>query len=138
MTGKPAQGDDDDADVESLPVAPGHNTHRLVSVALLAVAACCFVGVVAVRQGPSDGQDTTPLTAVTTAVADGDLRVAASVTALPDPPGYPLLAAPLVALLRGSVGAPAWCIPSDRVGSPGPDHSQKWHARLLPGCRSAA
>jgi hypothetical protein len=123
MTGRPAHGDEDDP---LPPVSgPGRDTHRLVSLVLLVAAAFCFVGVVAVRQGPSDGQDTTPLTGVTTALSDGDLQVAATVTALPDPPGYPLLAAPFVALLRGSIGAPAWCIPSDRVGPPGPDRAQK-------------
>ena len=83
------------------------------------IAACCYVGVIAVRQGPAGGRDTAPLTAVTTALADGDLRVAASVTSLPNPPGYPLLAAPFVAALRGAVGAPAWCVPPGRLGPPG-------------------
>jgi hypothetical protein len=122
MTGRPAQGDDDGS--QSPATARVGSTHRLVSLALLVAAACCFVGVVVVRHGPSDGQDTAPLTAVTTAVADGDLRVAASVTELPDPPGYPLLAAPLVTLFRGSVGAPSWCTPSDRLGAPGGDRAQ--------------
>jgi hypothetical protein len=82
------------------------------------VAAGCYAGVVTVRQGPPSGGDTPPLTAVTTAVADGDFSVAASVTSLPDPPGYPLLAAPFVALFRESVGSPAWCTPSSRVVVP--------------------
>ena len=122
MTGRPAQGDDGGAAASA--TASGRTTRRLVSLAMLLAAACCFVGIVAIRHGPSGGQDTAPLTAVTTALADSDLRVAASVTALPDPPGYPLLVAPFVAVLRGTVGAPAWCTPADRVGVPGRDRAQ--------------
>ncbi len=95
-------------------------TRRLATVALLAAAACCYVGVVAVRHGPAGGRDTAPLTAVTTALADGDLRVAASIDALPNPPGYPLLAAPFVAAFRSAVGAPTWCTPTSRFGAAGP------------------
>ena len=91
---------------------------RMAGLGLLLVAAGCYAGIVAVRQGPPSGGDTPPLTAVTTAIADGDLSVAASVTSLPDPPGFPLLAAPFVALFRGAVGSPDWCTPSSRVVVP--------------------
>jgi len=118
----PPQTDDDHgvpdrAGTHPPPRSPGR---RVATVALVAAAACCFVGVVAVRHGPAGGRDTAPLTAVTTALADGDLRVAASIDALPNPPGYPLLAAPFVAALRGPVGAATWCVPEGRFGAPGP------------------
>jgi hypothetical protein len=91
---------------------------RLAVLALLMAAAGCYAGIVAVRHGPPPGGDTPPLTAVTTAIADGDFAVAASVTSLPDPPGFPLMAAPFVALFRGAVGSPDWCTPSSRVVVP--------------------
>jgi len=101
---------------------PGRHTpgRRLATAAMVLAAACCFLGVVVVRHGPAGGRDTAPLTAVTTALSNGDLRVAASIDALPNPPGYPLLAAPLVAVLRSTVGAPTWCVPEARFGAPGP------------------
>jgi hypothetical protein len=113
------------AEVDSAPAdvslaVPSPWRRRLVSALLVAAAACCYVGVVSVRLGPATGRDTAPLTAVTTAIADGDLRVAASITALPDPPGYPLLAAPFVAAFGGVVGSPSWCTPVGRFGAPGP------------------
>ncbi|MGA2835089.1 MAG: glycosyltransferase 87 family protein [Acidimicrobiales bacterium] len=88
---------------------------RLISLALLAAATGCYVGVVAIRLGPPAGGDTAPLTAVTSALADGDLRVAASVTSLPNPPGYPLLVAPFVAAFPSAVGSPIWCTPAGRI-----------------------
>ena len=62
-----------------------------------------------------DAGDTVPLTGVTSALARGDLRAAASAPSLPNPPGYPLLAAPFVAALPSAVGSPSWCTPSGRV-----------------------
>ena len=109
--------------VGSVPSGLPPRARRLVSGLLVVVAACCYLGVVAVRQGPATGRDTAPLTAVTSALADGDLRVAASVTALPNPPGYPLLAAPFVAVFRGAVGSPSWCTPEARFGAAGPVRS---------------
>jgi hypothetical protein len=108
----------------SVPDGTRRSTHRVATLALVVVAACCYLGVVAVRLGPAGGRDTAPLTAVTTALADGDLRVAASITALPNPPGYPLLAAPFVAAFGGTVGAPAWCVPAGRLGAPGAERAR--------------
>jgi len=120
------QADDDGGapDGERGP-GPLHVSARgLATVGMVALAACCFLGVVAVRHGPAGGRDTAPLTAVTTALADGDLRVAASIDALPNPPGYPLLVAPFVAALRTVVGAPTWCVPVARFGAPGADRDR--------------
>ena len=118
MEGTPGQGDTWPSEASD----PGNTIagRRLVSALLIVVAACCSIGVVAVRLGPASGRDTAPLTAVTTAIADGDLRVAASITSLPNPPGYPLLAAPFVVVLRSFVGSPSWCAPQARFGPPGP------------------
>jgi hypothetical protein len=99
-------------------------SRRLIGLVLLVAAAGCYVGIVALRLGPAGGRDTAPLTAVTSALADGDLRVAASVTSLPNPPGYPLLAAPFVAAFRSAVGAPTWCTPLARLGSPGAERDR--------------
>lgn len=82
---------------------------------MLVVAGCCYLGIVTARQGPPPNGDTVPLTAVTTALADGDLRAAASVASLPNPPGYALLTAPLVASAPSLVGAPAWCTTASRA-----------------------
>jgi len=91
---------------------------RAVSLVLLLVAAGCYVGIVVARSGPPPGGDTTPLTAVTSALADGNLRVAASAGSLPNPPGYPLLVSPFVAAFPSAVGAPTWCTPPARVRPP--------------------
>jgi hypothetical protein len=91
---------------------------RAVTLLLLIVAAGCYLGIVAARSGPPPGGDTVPLTAVTSALADGDLRVAASVGSLPNPPGYPLLASPFVAAFPSVVGSPTWCTPSAKVHPP--------------------
>ncbi len=90
---------------------------RLIGLALLVVAAGCYVGVVAVRQGPPPAGDTLPLTAVSTAVADGQLRAAAAVSSLPNPPGYALWTAPLVAAFPTWVGAPIWCTTPGRAAA---------------------
>ena len=87
---------------------------------LVAAAAACYVGVVALRHGPPPGGDTAPLTAVTTDLSYGDLRAAASNTALPNPPGYALLASPFVFILRSQIGSPIWCIPATRPTEPRP------------------
>ena len=97
--------------------APVHvdRPHLVVTLVLLLAAAACYAGIVAIRLGPPAGGDTVPLTSVTTALAHGDLRAAASAASLPNPPGYPLLAAPFVAAFPSAVGSPIWCTPSGRV-----------------------
>lgn len=86
-----------------------------VGIALLLVAGfACYVGIVALRQGPPPGGDTTPLTEVTTLIASGDLRAAASVRSLPNPPGYPLFVSPLVVAFPGTFGPSVWCDPMGR------------------------
>jgi hypothetical protein len=82
---------------------------------LLLAAFACYVGIVIVRQGPPPGGDTTPLTAVTSALAAGRLHAAAANDELPNPPGYALMTAPLVALFRSAVGSPTWCTTSGRA-----------------------
>lgn len=82
---------------------------------VLVPAAAAFVAVVAVRHGPPPGGDTVPLTAVVTDLSHGQLVAAARVDSLPNPPGYPLLVAPLVAALRPWVGSPVWCPTPDRA-----------------------
>jgi hypothetical protein len=91
-------------------VRPG--VRRLV---LLIAAFACYVGIVIVRQGPPPGGDTTPLTAVTSALASGRLHAAAANDQLPNPPGYALMTAPLVALFRSGVGSPKWCTTPGRA-----------------------
>lgn len=104
---------------ECTPVsAAGHTVRRrLVTLLLLVAAAACYVGVVAVRHGPPSGGDTVPLTAVSSAVAAGDLRAAASVSSLPNPPGYALWTAPLLAAFPSWLGAPAWCTTAQRAAA---------------------
>jgi hypothetical protein len=82
---------------------------------LLVAAAACYVGIVVVRQGPPPGGDTGPLTSVTSDLSSGDLRAAAANTSLPNPPGYALLASPLVASLRSLIGSPVWCTTAARA-----------------------
>jgi hypothetical protein len=82
---------------------------RVAVLALLVAATAGYVGVVALRHGPPSGGDTVPLTSVTTALAAGDLHAAAAVSSLPNPPGYALLVAPVVAAFRPWVGSPTWC-----------------------------
>jgi hypothetical protein len=116
MRGTSAQSKDGDTGLGGAPTGDGRTLRRrLVGVVLLAATAGCYVGIVAIRLGPPAGGDTAPLTAVTSALADGDLRVAASVTSLPNPPGYPLLAAPFVAAFPSAVGSPVWCTPAGRI-----------------------
>lgn len=92
--------------------------HRIVTVVMLVAAAACYAGIVSVRHGPAPAGDTGPLTAVTTALSTGDLGAAAANTSLPNPPGYPLLASPLVAAFRSTIGSPAWCSSDSRVAPP--------------------
>jgi hypothetical protein len=84
---------------------------------LVIVATACYVGIIVVRQGPPSGGDTVPLTAVTSALAGGRLQAAASNDSLPNPPGYALLVAPLVAAFPSLVGAPSWCTTATRAAA---------------------
>jgi hypothetical protein len=77
-------------------------------VVVYLVALCAFVGIVAVRGGPSI-DDAYGVSKPTTALADGDLHAAAHDSALPQPPGYALLASPFVLALRPLIGSPTWC-----------------------------
>ena len=90
---------------------------RVVGAALFVVAAACYVGIIVVRQGPPSGGDTVPLTAVTSALANGRLHAAASNDSLPNPPGYALFVSPLVAAFPSLVGAPAWCTTATRAAA---------------------
>ena len=115
----PQRTDDDDASpYGGTYVSSAGHPRLFVTLVLLAVAAACYLGIVVVRHGPPSGGDTIPLTAVTTALADGDLRAAASVASLPNPPGYPLLAASIVAAFPSAVGSPNWCTPNATVRPP--------------------
>jgi hypothetical protein len=67
-----------------------------------------FVGIVALRGGPSVG-DAYGVTKPATALADGDLHAAAKDSMLPQPPGYALLSSPFVLVLRPLIGSPTWC-----------------------------
>ena len=53
-----------------------------------------FIGIVALRGGPSVG-DAYGVTKPATALADGDLHAAAHESVLPQPPGYALLTSPV-------------------------------------------
>jgi hypothetical protein len=81
---------------------------RRTRIAVYALALTSFVGIVAVRGGPSLG-DAYGVTAPTTALANGDLHAAAKASILPQPPGYAWLAAPFVVVLRPVLGTPTWC-----------------------------
>ncbi len=89
----------------------------LLGLALLVGATACYLSIVVVRQGPPPGGDTTPLTAVTSDLGAGHLHAAASNDSLPNPPGYPLLASPLVAAFPSLFGSNAWCLTSGRAAS---------------------
>jgi len=89
--------------------APGRRAVRAgVLLAVYLAALAVFVGVVAVRGGPSLG-DAYGVTRPTAALAQGDLGAAAHLSVLPQPPGYVYLASPFVAALRPVVGATTWC-----------------------------
>lgn len=78
-----------------------------------AAAGALFVAVLLLRGGPISAQnDAQAVTQPTTAVSHGDLGRAEAETTVPDPPGYAVLAAPFVVLLRPWIGSPNWC--SDR------------------------
>ena len=114
--------DDGPGSIRDAVAARSGRPRLLVTLALLVGAAACYVGIVTVRFGPPSGGDTVPLTAVTSALADGDLGAAASAASLPNPPGFPLLAAPFVVAFPSSVGSPTWCTPTGRLAPPAVGH----------------
>src|SRR5580658_5172371 len=75
------------------------------------VGACAvFVIILFVRGGPNPAEtDAHAVTLPTTAISQGDLARAERDTLVPNPPGYPLLMAPLVLALRPWIGSPRWC-----------------------------
>ncbi len=90
--------------LDSKPIPP---RLRLV---VHAGACAVFVIVIFVRGGPNPAEtDAHAITFPTTDISHGDLRAAERQTLVPDPPGYPLLMAPLVAAFRPWIGAPRWC-----------------------------
>jgi len=78
------------------------------TIALYGAGLAVFVGIVAMRGGPSV-EDAFGVTRPTTAIADGHLAEAARLEVLPQPPGYALLASPFVLGLRPLIGSPTWC-----------------------------
>src|SRR5215472_14460983 len=78
---------------------------------LLYVATCAaFVVILFARGGPNPAEtDAHAVTFPTTALSHGDLRAAQAQTLVPNPPGYPMITAPLVIAFRPFIGAPRWC-----------------------------
>jgi len=96
------------------PSGPGARRIPALTMVVLYVGALgAFVGIVALRGGPSLG-DAYAVTQPATAVADGQLTEAAQKSVLPQPPGYALLSSPFVLALRPLIGSPTWC--DGRVG----------------------
>ncbi|MGA2522500.1 MAG: hypothetical protein ABSG81_16965, partial [Acidimicrobiales bacterium] len=96
-----------------------------------------FLGIVFVRGGPNPAEtDAHAVTFPTTAISHGDLRLAEEETYVPNPPGYPLLMAPVVSVLRPWIGSPRWCddkaIPAVLRG-PG----SSYYRRILTPCSRA-
>jgi len=75
------------------------------------VGACVvFVMILFVRGGPNPAEtDAHAVTLPTTAISHGDLRTAERDTLVPNPPGYPLVMAPVLIALRPWIGSPRWC-----------------------------
>jgi hypothetical protein len=77
---------------------------------LYALGCVVFLGIIFVRGGPNPAEtDAHAVTFPTTAISHGDLRLAEEQTYVPNPPGYPLLMAPVVTVLRPWIGSPRWC-----------------------------
>ncbi len=89
-------------------MAPRTMVTRGVRLALVIGAMLVFVGIVALRGGPSLG-DAAGVVRPTTALSHGELTAAARSETLPQPPGYPLAASAFVAALRPLFGSPQWC-----------------------------
>jgi hypothetical protein len=96
-------------------VYPQSARRRLLGALLFLVAAAGYVGIIIARQGPPAGGDTVALTAVTSELSSGRLHAAAANDSLPNPPGYPLLVAPLVAAFPSLVGSRSWCTTATRA-----------------------
>jgi hypothetical protein len=83
---------------------------RLFRWAVSIGAGAVFVLIVFVRGGPNPAEtDAHAVTLPATAISHGELRQAERETLVPNPPGYPLLTAPLVLALRPWIGSPRWC-----------------------------
>jgi hypothetical protein len=90
--------------VGSKPIAPP------LRAAIYAGAGVVFVLILFVRGGPNPAEtDAHSVTLPATSISHGDLRAAERETLVPNPPGYPLLTAPLVVALRPWIGSPRWC-----------------------------
>src|SRR5580704_13326636 len=111
-----ANGHDDGSVMRTRP-GPRPVLSVLLRVALFVVALAGYVGILVVRQGPPATGDTPPLTSVTTLLSKGQLHAAADVVSLPNPPGYALLTAPLVVLLRPWIGSATWCTTASRANA---------------------
>jgi hypothetical protein len=100
---------------------------RGLRLALVIAALLVFVGIVALRGGPSL-DDAAGVVRPTTALSHGRLTAAARAETLPQPPGYPLVASAFVAGMRPLLGSPLWC-----------DAGVEPAIRpLLPGCRGGS
>jgi len=88
----------------STPVAP---VWRWTCFVLACVG---FLVIVFARGGPNPAEtDAHAVTLPTSAIARGDLRLAEEQTLVPNPPGYPLLMAPVVKVLGSVLGSARWC-----------------------------
>jgi hypothetical protein len=75
-----------------------------------ACAPALFVLILFVRGGPNPAEtDAHAVTYPTTAITHGQLRRAEQATVVPNPPGYPLLTAPLLIVFHHWVASPRWC-----------------------------
>lgn len=77
---------------------------------LLACGLALFVVILFVRGGPPPTSvDTASVVQPTTDLSRGHLAEAARQSVFPQPPGYPLFAAPFVVVFRPLIGSPTWC-----------------------------
>jgi len=73
-------------------------------------AALVFVFIMFARGGPNPAEnDAHAVTYPTTAISHGQFRTAEQDTFVPNPPGYPLLVAPLLIVLHPWIASPRWC-----------------------------
>ena len=81
-----------------------------VRVCLWVLAGGLFFVILLVRGGPNPAEtDAHAVTVPATDISHGDLAAAARATLVPNPPGYPLITAPLVLIFRPWIGSPHWC-----------------------------
>ena len=97
-----------------MEVAGDGREHRTVPTwarrAVVCGSCALFLLIIFVRGGPNPAEtDAHADTLAATAISHGDLSAAERATLVPNPPGYPLLTAPFVLVLRPWVGAPRWC-----------------------------